>query len=133
MASDTSFYSIVVLIAVIILMLTLIWLGIEITKAKEEKDFPPSRPMCPDYWKQLNATTCEIPTSRHPNNKGIFTDDGTGLIIGSDNTPGWLGNNEIDMTDAGRKTEGVGDVCAKRSWANEFGIVWDGVSNFNKC
>tara|TARA_B100000900_G_C20584100_1_gene718771 strand:+ start:912 stop:1310 length:399 start_codon:yes stop_codon:yes gene_type:complete len=132
MAKDTSFYSIVVLIAVIILMLTLIWLGIEISKKKEDADFPPSRPVCPDYWKQM-GNECEIPVTRHPNNKGIMNETGDGLLINSGNTPGMDDAlNTIDMEDSGWKANGS-DICAKRSWANEYGVVWDGVSNFNKC
>lgn len=132
MAKDTSFYSIVVLIAVIILMLTLIWLGIEISKKKEDADFPPNSSTCPDYWGQT-GNECQIPLTRHPNNKGLMNETGDGLLINSSNTPGMdEGLNTIDMESPDWKANGS-DICAKRKWANEYGIVWDGITNFNKC
>ena len=130
MASDSSFYSTVVLIAVIILIITLVWLGIELSKAGEEKDFPPTASVCPDYWTQ-NGMECEIPMNpEHPNNNGIFNETGNGLIIGE--TPGF-GDTTIDMTNDGWKSNGKTEKCNKMAWANNYGIVWDGVSNFNKC
>ncbi len=130
MASDTSFYSTVVLIAVIILIITLVWLGIELSKVGEEKDFPPAAAVCPDYWSQ-NGTECEIPLNEHPNNKGIFDDNG-GILLNSTNTNGF-GDTTIDMSNESWKANGTTEKCNKRAWADQFGIVWDGVSNFNKC
>lgn len=134
MAKDTSFFSLVVFVAVIILLLTLIWLGIELSKVGEDADFPPHHPMCPDYWEQ-QGNECLVPTTRHPNRGGTISSDGSGLAISSTNTPGMNDTEmKIDMESADWKAdEGVTDVCKKRQWANEWGLVWDGVSNFNKC
>ena len=133
MASDTSFYSGVVLIAVIILIITLIWLGIELSKAKESKDFPPTFGTCPDYWVQ-DGNTCHIPLNKHPNNKGIFAAGGSSLLLNPSNTPGIdLGDHTIDMTNAGWKTSGKTEKCNKRSWASDNDLVWDGINNYNKC
>lgn len=132
MAKDTSFYSIVVLVAVIILVLTLIWLGIQIAKKGEDADFPPHHPTCPDFWEQ-NGNECTVPTNKHPNRGGTINPDGSGLALTADNTPGF---NEqemtIDMSSSDWKADG-NEICKKRTWANEWGLVWDGVSNFNKC
>ena len=133
MASDTSFYSGVVLIAVIILIITLIWLGIELSKAKEAKDFPPSFGTCPDYWVQ-HGNSCQIPLNRHPNNKGIFAVGGSSLLLEQSNTPGIdTTTNTIDMTNPGWKTAGKSEKCNKQGWASNYGVVWDGISNYNKC
>jgi len=42
----------------------------------------------------------------------------------------------VDFTDMGWSTYGSGGssrVCALRTWANQHGIIWDGVTNYNKC
>ena len=42
----------------------------------------------------------------------------------------------VDFTDMGWSTYGSGGssrVCALKTWANQHGIIWDGVTNYNKC
>jgi hypothetical protein len=133
MASDTSFYSGVVLIAVIILIITLIWLGIELSNAKESKDFPPTFGTCPDYWVQ-DGTVCQIPLNKHPNNKGLFAAGGASILLNTTNTPGFnSADNTIDMSNAGWKSGSKTEKCGKQGWAANYGLVWDGINNYNKC
>ena len=141
MAQDTSFYSIVILIATILLIVILTYLAIEISKEQEEAEFPPDTSVCPDFWQQSGLNKCLIPLeSRHPNNAGIFDDSGA-IKFDSQNTPGYDTAPEdgyyIDMNNSGwgaTDKGGSGNAkCHKAQWAKNYNIVWDGVTNFNKC
>lgn len=134
MAQDTSFYSIVILIAAILLIVVLTFLGIEISKKGEERDFPPDTSNCPDYWKEVGPGKCDIPlANKHPNNMGILDDTGS-LLINTNNTYGLNpGEYTIDMNNEGWSAQEDSEKCTKAKWANQFGIVWDGITNFNKC
>ena len=39
-----------------------------------------------------------------------------------------VSGTEMDFTGASYDT-----ICKKKQWANEKGISWDGISNYNKC
>ena len=134
MASDTSFYSIVILVAAIILIVVLTFLGIEISKQGEEKDFPPDTSNCPDYWNEVETGICDIPlANKHPNNSGILDDSGT-ILITPNNTYGLdPGAYKVDFNNEGWSAQTESEKCTKAKWANQFGIVWDGITNFNKC
>ena len=134
MAQDTSFYSIVILIAAIILIVVLTFLGIEISKKGEEKDFPPDASNCPDYWNESETGICEIPlANKHPNNSGILDSTGT-ILITNNNTYGLDGGAyKVDFNNEGWGAQNESEKCTKAKWANQFGIVWDGITNFNKC
>lgn len=134
MASDTSFYSIVILVASILLIVILTYLGIEISKRGTEKDFPPDTSNCPDYWPETGEGICEIPlANKHPNNSGILDDTGS-MLITSGNTYGLdAGAYKIDFNNEGWAAQNDSEKCTKKKWADQFGIVWDGITNFNKC
>ena len=57
----------------------------------------------------------------YENNKSTLT---------TTSTPGYdeMGNT-IDFDDAKWYT----GPCMKKKWANQYNIVWDGVSNYNDC
>jgi hypothetical protein len=42
-------------------------------------------------------------------------------------------NNKNWNTIYGNAYAGMTPICAKRKWANDNGIVWDGVTNYNGC
>ena len=51
------------------------------------------------------------------------------------NTPGYsnmMSDNEIVQYIDFSNPAWTG-VCDKKKWANENGIVWDGISNYNSC
>lgn len=132
--NDTAFYTIVIVIALVILIGVLVFLAMQIEDSQEEKAFPPIQSGCPDYWDQ-NGTICDIPPygTDHPNT-GQIRDGGT-LLLSSSNTPGLdLTSNpvSIDMA-SGAWSSTKTSICGKKDWANTYGLEWDGVSNYNNC
>ena len=45
-----------------------------------------------------------------------------------------VNNNELSISDTEWQTsDGLSAKCAKKLWANNNNIVWDGISNYNSC
>lgn len=121
-----SFYIIVLIIAIIILILALTSVGLLIGRLNSSKTFPPSASDCPDYW-VVNESNgyCTIPTGDLAVNNpasGYTTADTYGLSSGA-----------INFTDAGWKNKGISELCEKKKWANKYNVLWSGVSNYNSC
>jgi hypothetical protein len=118
------YYIIVSVVATIILVLVLTYVGILITSTQKKATYPPSYNLCPDYWKSNGSGVCVMPTN------GVNT---TSPMKG--NTYGYTeGSNSINFSDAGWSAGGTGDQrCGWQKWANLNEIQWDGVTNYNGC
>lgn len=156
---DFYFYSCVVALVILILMLTMV--GITISYGNRLKVYPPSQNGCPDYWQvgDTNALNnnnmesgaaateyCRVPALSGTNIGVDFLNTTTGApddwseIRGNigGNTAA-TGNNSYYIRFNGNDTKwntwypGLTTRCAKRKWALDNSIVWDGVSNFNGC
>ena len=121
------FYVITLAIAIGLLILILTYIGVYITDSESKKGYPPESLQCPDYWEKDKADGCTIPTG--DTNKGTF-------VVPSDSTnnPEYIEgivlktSNELWQTN-----DGLSGKCAKKQWATNHGIVWDGISNYNNC
>ena len=100
-----SFYTIVVGIAVVFLLLCLIVVGIALQKESEDEEYPKLQAKCPDGW-EVDGDGCVLNSL----NQGALTVTGT-------------------YTDVSFGTT----ICDKHKWASDNGVIWDGVSNYNKC
>jgi hypothetical protein len=105
------FYTIVLAVAVIILIITLTYIGIKMKSSKASQPFPPVANTCPDYWTTTDASgnTC-IP--QH----GV--------------------NNPTNITSIPSIKNTESTICGKnglKQIVNSNSIVWDGVSNYNSC
>ena len=122
-----SFYTIVLIIAIIILIIALTSVGLLIGRLNKSKTFPPSASDCPDYWvvstDETTYGSCIVPSDVNVPLTG-YAD--------STNTPG-LSDSKIKFTDAGWKNQGISELCAKKKWANKYNVLWSGVSNYNSC
>ena len=104
-----SFQKYVLIIALVILIVTLLFIGISIKTAKKEQ-WPPLIGDCPDYWIDLsgNGAECvnvkDLGTCKNTSH-GHYTMDFT--------TPEYSGSNGL---------------CAKYTWANKCGLSWDGLT-----
>ena len=140
-----SFYWIVLVVAIIALIGALTYVGILMTYyTKKDATYPPTASSCPDFWtvNASNPAKCDIPAVNADGiqNKGsIYDTTGSGstlaytLKLSSANTPGLdATNNAVDFSAAGWGI-GSGALCKKQAWANQNGLVWDGVSNYNSC
>lgn len=106
------FQKIVLTIATVLLIIILVVIGVSLSKASTEENWPPIVGECPDYWVDMSGNgeacfnshslgRCNIPSKGNPNtvnfNKSPFTGD-------------------------------KGD-CAKYNWANTCQITWDGITS----
>ena len=121
------FYTIVLSIATVILILILTYIGIQMSnKNTSAATFPPIANTCPDYWKvAVDGKSCEIPTS----GKNSVTLTATQVPAGYSATPA----PQIDFTNSGWSAGGKSALCSQKDWADSNKIVWDGVTNYNKC
>jgi hypothetical protein len=124
-----SFYTIVLSIAGILLILILTVVGIMMRNLNNSTTFPQSSITCPDYWTyDTTNKVCKMGDI----NKGDFT---SANGMNSNNTPGYDNSKGgFDPTAAlwGGKY-GTTVQCGKKKWANVHNINWDGNSNFNGC
>ena len=132
-----TFHIIVLSVATVALILILIFVGVLLSKGDTNAAFPPSYGMCPDYWEiDASSNKCLIPNIKTTKlNIGNMYDEVEILKDAITYTPGYgydISNNVItqyiDFSDPKWKGQ-----CDKKKWANENGIVWDGISNYNSC
>ena len=126
------FYFITIVIAIVLLIITLTFIGTRMAGSKKgnDKAFPPVKNSCPDLWEadvdDDNKTWCKVPES---SNKGNITDYTTVPGYSTRNGTGqWVNFNSDDWNTGSGTTE-----CAKTNWARANSISWDGVSNYNQC
>jgi hypothetical protein len=121
-----SFYTIVIIIAIVILVIALTIVGVTLANKKNTAPFPDYQNTCPDFWTlDTNGTTCKIPTSSINTpapNKALIAIKHDG-VTSQDNII-----SSIDVSD-----DKWVSVCDKSSWAKKAGILWDGVTNNNTC
>ena len=133
---DTSFYTVVVLVAIVTFIVAFTYVAYNIITTDPDVKYPPIYYTCPDYWEKLEGSNaCKIPDKLHSNVKGVF--DPNGSL--NTNFTSYLGNSFSpgDMTITMDNDYWANDTrsakCEKQYWSNKYGIEWDGISNFNDC
>lgn len=127
------FHIIVLTIAIIVLILALTLVGLLLGNRSTTNAFPPIYSTCPDYWTVAqDGSSCIIPTAQSSLNVGSLYTNGT-LSLTAQSTPGYAydtPNNQylINFSDPGWQ-----GICSLGTWANNNGVVWDGVTNYNQC
>jgi hypothetical protein len=137
------FRIIVLTVAAIVLILLLVFIGILLSKGNTNQTWPPSFNSCPNYWLVSDdGKKCMVPGNLGSNSLNI------GTIYG--NLPGNLPGEGQPLTKKFTQyskpnsyvPDPTGDyilldkyngICEKKCWANNFNLVWDGVSNYNSC
>jgi hypothetical protein len=104
------FFAVLIIIAVVVLVVILTYIGMNMTSKTAVAAFPPDQLACPDYWTQDANGNCIAGTS----NLGVFK---TGYSINPKKITG----------------TGMTPICAQKHWANTNNVVWTGVDNYNKC
>jgi hypothetical protein len=118
-----SFHYSVLGIALVMLIIMFIIVGVMISRNKVSIIYPPYANDCPNYW-SMNSGKCILPVSTGIN---IPTGD-------TDALPGFLkSDRSIDFQDSkwGTYSGATSAICAKKKWAVDNGVLWDGVSNYN--
>lgn len=131
-------------IAVGLLIIILAVVGVVLASNSRNMLFPPSSLPCPNYWQMNSDGKCVIPVAppAASSTSGVtsqYIDSHTAVNIGSSTisqstTPGLdTTTNTINFAHNGWGTSTSSATCAKRKWAKEQGIFWDGISNYNGC
>jgi hypothetical protein len=106
------FQKTVTTIAIVILIVSLSFIGIALYRAKYKSSYPPAIANCPDYW-DVSGNLCL--------NKNINPPLGNSTCSRQMDftTPGWSGRDAM---------------CSKQKWARSCNLTWDGISdNVNLC
>lgn len=146
-----NFYTIVVVVAASILILCLIGMGIIMNSANKSAPFPPGKGPCPDGW-VVSGNTCLIPNASDEKdsagnpivlNIGKLKDDSAQRTFFQDpkNTPGITvsklgllsGESSVDFSNSGWSNGVLSTTCNQAKWARDYGISWDGITNYNGC
>jgi hypothetical protein len=102
----------VLIVASVLLILGLIIIGFFITKSIENSSYPPIISDCPDYWDvAYNADNKKICT---PNSINDGKTSCRNYPLANFTA---FGSTEADI------------LCAKKKWAKDCNIHWDGVTN----
>jgi hypothetical protein len=130
------YYTIVLVIAIILLIISLSVIGVTLTSGSNKKNFPEFHDTCPDYW---TLTTDGDNIVCTPPSSGINTPDQL-AYVGNSHTVTHAGvtavknsSNKWSITKLDLSSSNWMSICDKSSWAKKNKLVWDGVSNNNTC
>tara|TARA_B100001059_G_scaffold83476_1_gene81545 strand:- start:2143 stop:2526 length:384 start_codon:yes stop_codon:yes gene_type:complete len=124
-----SFYSIVLLIAFILLLLALIAIGIMLQKQGDKVAFPSQNSPCPDGWGIKDNGHCEAPGASHPNYPSNLLDaSGSFTPFQMTMLQDWDISGSSDW-----KPKDSSTICDLRDWTIAHSVQWDGISNYNSC
>lgn len=157
------FYILVISFAIIFLIIILTLIGIAMKyQDKVTTVFPPVANKCPDYWTiASDGKSCNLP-GYDKKNVGTLYDTSRALQIKPGTTvrsaigatpdthafpvytpaTNSVGSSEnvftpaistINFTDEAWGNQGKTNICAKKWWADNWGVTWDGISNYNSC
>ena len=106
------FQKIVLITAIVILIITLVVIGIALSKGLSNEEWPPLLSSCPDYWKidgSGNMTTCT-------NIKDLGT------------CPPKSGEEHLIMNFNSNLFTSDNGTCNKYTWAKKCDVTWDGIT-----
>jgi hypothetical protein len=99
--------------------------------------YPPNTYSCPDYWKTDSSGNCTMPTEKSFSNESVFLNSGGKSDLGKISTVAPYSNDSnfktFDPNNILWSSSGKSSICSKKAWANQNNIIWDGISNYNKC
>lgn len=108
-----TFHKVVIFVSIFVLFSMLISVAMLLDKGNNTTVYPPSALTCPDYWTETKDG-CQPGT--------LNNDPSHGTINFEDRSGDWANG-----------LGGMSNTCAKKSWANNNGVLWDGISNYNGC
>jgi hypothetical protein len=108
------FQKTILIIATIILIIMLVFIGISLSKSKYAESWPPIVGECPDYWVDLSS-----------NGEACFNSK----RLGTCNIPTLEDKNTMSFNIEPYNSYGKEGICSKREWANNCGVTWDGITS----
>ena len=119
-----TFQKIVMVVALILLVICLIFVGIALYYHNYDDKYPPVLGSCPDYWDDVTVAQSNGETlGTSCKNNGINPPDGL-------EGPGCPGMGGIQSFTAS-SWQGDNGICNKAKWAKGCGVIWDGITNSN--
>lgn len=121
------FYVVTLVVAVVTLILLMVILGVLMSYQTRQLTYPPKTNLCPDHWTyDISTKTCDASN----NNIGAYLSKAD---VASNVAPFAKEAGKLSFDpDNPKWGEGATSViCAKRKWANDYRIVWDGISNYD--
>ena len=112
---------------IIVVLIILILLGIVMNNANKNQMYPPVYPTCPDYYSTNSDFNCVANTSVWGNIPTITGVTGFNVKNPSCSLLDLSSNTIFNAAGSGPKS----GLCAKKTWANQCGVSWDGISNNN--
>jgi len=106
-----SFQTVVLIIAVVILIIALAFIGISLKNSQKNIAWPPYIPDCPDYW-TIDGSTNPICVN--------IKDLGTCAAP--------VGQKHLTMDFNTAPYNGSNASCAKYKWATGCNVSWDGIT-----
>ena len=106
-----NFQKIVLTIAIVVLIIMLVVIGMILSKASYEEQWPPIVGACPDYWVDMSGNG-EACLNTHS--------------LGECNKPTDSDKNTKNFNQA--PFNGTDGICAKYKWANKCDVTWDGIT-----
>ena len=103
-----TFQKITMIVALVILIICLIFIGVSLYNSKYNTQYPPVVSDCPDYW--INISEDNPSLCKNAKN------------LGSSNCNKLMNFNDIIW-------KGDDGLCRKYKWANTCNLTWDGVTN----
>jgi len=105
------FYTSLFTATFIFLIITLCIVGYFMSLSKKNQTYPPAIANCPDYYSLTSTNSCKI---------------------GSNIKANYSRCDNENFDQAKYKKEGTdfnSGLCARKLWANECGVTWDGITN----
>jgi len=121
------YYTIVLVVAVILLIVSLVFVGMMLNTRGRKAPFPEYQSVCPDFW-IVDGSMCRPPLGGY-NTPSPDKFSGTAPLI--QHTGVTIKGNTVVSLDTSPTS--WSNLCSKTSWAKMNGIFWDGVANTNQC
>jgi len=107
-----NFQKIVLTTATVLLIIILVVIGVLLSKASVQENWPPVVGECPDYWVDMSG-----------NGEACFNSKSLGRCnIPSEVNPNTMNFNQSPFT-------GNNGNCSKYNWANACKVTWDGITS----
>ncbi len=120
-----SFQSTVLVIALVILIVSLLYIAYSIDKNQSENPWPPLIGACPDYWVAANkADLSDLGVSSASLGAGPFCVNVKNLGKCSPKA----GDKHLIMDFTTGTYKGSTGDCQKNKWATKCGVSWDGIT-----
>lgn len=114
-----NYYKTVSIIALILLIICLTFIGVSISSASNSYKFPPHVAQCPDYFVMDSSGACR--------DVKLILPAGSSDNCRIKNFKQDMINNNIEGTLPERGP--FSELCLKKEWADNCGLNWDGITN----